>query len=211
MDWLNPDTWKAPADLLEHWQAIAAAIVAIAGAIGAAFRWGSRPFVKLAAKIRGAGKPAAAVSERPLRFVQNEQQSFWGPATLGKEQGTQVAGHWTVTNTLHSPIVLLKARLDGYSASHVHVATEGTTGEYSSRAFIPARSIRQVVVQFSFFPVIASGFDPLFADVIFTDNFEDEHRVRSATFKSIVVPPRAQRPPRRAAAWSIEEIPDYEF
>jgi putative intracellular protease/amidase len=168
----DPETWKQPAALLEDWRSILVAAIAIGGAIGAAFRRSRHWVVSLIAKIRGAGKPAAAVVERPLRFVQIEQPSFWGPMSRGQEQGTQVVGHWAVTNTLHSPVVLLKARLDGYRASHVHVATEGATGDYSSRTFIPARSIRQVVVQFSFFPVIASGFDPLIADVIFTDNFE---------------------------------------
>jgi hypothetical protein len=30
-----------------------------------------------------------------------------------------------------------------------------------------------------FFPPITTGGEPLVADIIFTDNFEDEHRARS--------------------------------
>src|SRR5262249_622356 len=63
-------------------------------------------------------KPEA---NRPLRFVQNEQQSFWGPSGSGNKPGTQVAGHWHVTNTSDRNLVLLRVRLDGYSSAFSNV------------------------------------------------------------------------------------------
>jgi hypothetical protein len=34
----------------------------------------------------------------------------------------------------------------------------------------------QVSAQFGFFPAIISGTEPMVTDVIFTDNYEEEHR-----------------------------------
>jgi hypothetical protein len=103
----------------------------------------------------------------------------------GKEPGTQVSGQWLVTNTSDKPIVLVTARIDGQNAENTIVAVEGTRGGFSSRYFIPAHQIRTVTMNFAFFPAIASGNEPLVVDLIFTANFEDEHRVRGAKFRSV--------------------------
>ena len=44
MDGTDPDTWKAPAALIEHWQKIAAGLVVILGAGGTLLKWGFTPF-----------------------------------------------------------------------------------------------------------------------------------------------------------------------
>jgi hypothetical protein len=130
-----------------------------------------------------AGPLAQPDRDRPLRFVQNEQQSFWGPSKRGNELGTQVAGHWHVTNTTDRDVVLLRVRLDGYRSTFSHMATEGIR-ESSSTHPIPAHRMRGVSASLTFFPPIVSGTEPLVADVIFIDNYEDEHRTRS-TFRLI--------------------------
>jgi hypothetical protein len=96
-----------------------------------------------------------------------------------KEPGTQVAGHWHVTNTTDQNVVLLRARLDGYSCtSHVH--TSGFRDRvYPVTTPVPAESMAQVTAQFMCFPPIITSNKPLVVNVIFTDNFEDEHRVRA--------------------------------
>ncbi len=184
MDWLDPNTWKQPAALLEDWRSILVGVIGIGAAVAGAFRRSRQWVASLLSKTKARDSKSAAV-ERPLRFVQVENQSFWGPMTRGREQGTQVAGHWHVTNTSEGPLLLLKARIDGHHAEHTVIVTEGASGGYSSRTVIAGRSIRRVGVNLSFFPAIISGFEPLVADVIFTDNFEDEHRVRSVSFKPI--------------------------
>jgi TIR domain len=122
---------------------------------------------------------------RPLRFVQNEQQSFWGPCKRGNEQGTQVAGHWHVTNTSDRDVVLLHVRLDGHTSTFSNVATEGIEDRlYGSTHPIPAHRMGRISANLFYCPPIASGTKPLVADVIFTDNYENEHRAR-ATFKLV--------------------------
>lgn len=118
---------------------------------------------------------------RPLRFVQDEQQSFWGPSKRGNEEGTQVVGHWFVTNTSDRSVVLLRVRLDGYPSVSSLVVTEGMRENqlYSSTYPIHAHRMARVTANFTFFPSIISGNGPLAADVLFTDNYEDEHRTRS--------------------------------
>lgn len=93
MDWLDPNTWRTPAALLEDWRSILVGAVAIGGIVAGAFRRSRRWVANLASKIRGTAKGA----ERPVRFVQDERRSFWGPAMNGTEPGTQIAGHWHVT------------------------------------------------------------------------------------------------------------------
>ena len=179
MGWLDPNTWKPIADLVQDWKAIAGGVTAvIAGGV-----WLWRPISNLFARSSRRDSPKPA--ERPLRFVQTDRASFWGPLARGKEPGTNVTGQWLVTNTSDKPIVLVTARIDGQTAENTVVSVEGTRGGFSSRYFIPAHQIRTVSVNFVFFPPIASGNDPLVVDLIFTDNYEDEHRVRSATFKPV--------------------------
>lgn len=122
--------------------------------------------------------------ERPLRVVQVDSTSFWGHMRRGSELGTQISGHWHVTNTSLRKLVLLKVRLVGYDAATSHVVTEGPDGVYGSRIIRP-RQITAIAVNLSYFPPIIVGQKSLVADVIFTDNYEDEHRVSSAKFKPI--------------------------
>ena len=65
------------------------------------------------------------------------------------------------------------------------VATEGLDDRlYGSQFPIHAHRMARVTANLMYFPAIQDGRDPLIADVIFTDNFENEHRVRSR-FRSI--------------------------
>jgi len=76
-------------------------------------------------------------------------------------------------------------RLDGHPSVFANVATEGLDDRlYSSTYPVLAHQLARVTANFMFYPPIASGREPLVADVIFTDNFEDEYRVRSR-FRSI--------------------------
>jgi hypothetical protein len=181
---LDPETWKLPAALIDDWKAILVGAVAIIGALGSIFRWGLKPVRWVWSKLPQRS-PHPNVS-RPLRFVQDEQQSFWGPAGRGEEQGTQIAGRWHVTNISDQDVILLKARLDGRQTEFGHVATEGLSDRlYGFTYPIHAHRIARVTANLTYFPAIQTGRAPLIADVIFTDNFENEHRVRSR-FRSII-------------------------
>jgi hypothetical protein len=86
-------------------------------------------------------------------------------------------------------VVLLRARLDGYGHSQQHVHTAGFRERvYPALMPVPAGKMAQVTATLFFFPPIISGTDPLVADVIFTDNYEKEHRVKS-TFRFIRAQP----------------------
>jgi hypothetical protein len=43
VDRLDPEAWKVPAALAEHWQKIAVAAVAIGAALGSIAKWGWAP------------------------------------------------------------------------------------------------------------------------------------------------------------------------
>jgi hypothetical protein len=180
---LDPESWKLPATLIDDWKTITVGGVAIVGAIGTALKYGSKPIRWALSKVsqpKGAGVNALLGGGRPLRFVQNEQQSFWGPAGSPIKPATQIAGHWHVTNTTDLTVVLLRAHLDGHDHQAQMIATSGFRDRvYARLTPIPAESMAQVTVNFMCSPPIISGTEPLIVDVIFTDNYEREHRVPS--------------------------------
>lgn len=183
MDLSDPDTWKLPAALIEHWKTILGGLVVIGGSLGTILRWGLAPLHWLRSKIH-LPRHSEGI-ERPLRFVQDERQSFWGPSARGTEPGTQISGHWLVTNTTDRNILLVGARLDSHGQEAANLATWGFRDQvYSKFTPVPAESIAQVTVSFFCFPPIISGTQRLAVNVIFTDNYEGEHRVPS-TFRCI--------------------------
>ena len=143
-------------------------------------KWGFAPFRWITSKIASRKKKQPV--ERPLRFAQEDHQSAWSPATAGDRHGTQVHGHWHVTNISNRNVVLLRARLDGHGAQFSHVLavrSDSNRREFGSNNPIPAETMSEVAADFTFFPAICHGREPFVCDVTFTDNYEEEHRVRS--------------------------------
>lgn len=139
MNLIDPDTWKPVAALVEDWRVILVGMVALVSAVGSAFRWGLKPFRWALSKVKNHPDKNLQdeVPKDALRFVQNEQQSFWGPAQHGKEVGTQVHGHWHVTNIAKDwNFVLLHARLVGHDHKHEVVFTSDS-GIKSTRTLPP--------------------------------------------------------------------------
>jgi hypothetical protein len=187
VDWLDPDTWKLPASLIDYWKTILGGAVVIIGALASFVRWGLKPVGWARSKVAARTTITPPTADRRLRFVQNERDSFWGPCGRGDEPGTQVAGRWHVTNTSDQNIFLLRARLDGHARPADLVVVEGPGGMHSSRNPVPAQRMVGMSAHFMLFPPIISGTEPLVADVIFTDNLEQEHRVR-AVFRFVRAP-----------------------
>jgi hypothetical protein len=185
VDWFDPETWKVPAALAEHWQKIAVAVVAIGGALGSIAKWGWAPVHRIWSTIRPT-RTQNTVS--PLRFVLNEHQSLWSHSSNNGQPGTYVHGHWHVTNVTDRDFVLLTARLSGYDAQFPRVMTQSPSADqfgvrtFASKNPILAGQLSEVAADFHFFPAILHGRDPFVADVIFTDNYGDEHRIRSVRF-----------------------------
>ena len=168
MDWFDPDT-------LTHWGAILAAIVAIAAPIGAILVW----FEPLLRWFRTLTKSEAQQESILLRFVPNDQRCHWSVARLNDQPATHVQGRWDVTNTSKSNVMILKARLGKYTTSFADARTHHPEDEREIFGKFPVLSYQmsEISAEFTFFPPIAQGHDPIVNDVIFTDNFANEHRV----------------------------------
>ena len=187
--WFDPDTWKSFADSLSLWQKIAGSIVAMGGLLGTLLGWFARPLRSFASKFRRAKPTApstAPVAERPLRFVTNDDESRWSLATRGEEQGAMLYGRWHVTNVSKRNIVILKARIEGHETEFSHVMTQAPNRNvFSFTNPILAGRMSEVSADFAFFPSIGSGRDAIVADVIFTDNYGEAHRVNSVRFRRV--------------------------
>lgn len=136
----------------------------------------------------------------PLRFVQVDIQTICASVKIGAEPGTHLTGHWNVTNTSGGPFVLLKARVAGHDAVSSNVATRHRRGDLFSVTYpiLPGR-MTQVGANFMFSPPIHVDGQAFAADVIFTDNYENEHRAKSVKFRPIgdsPSPPRSSWSPR---------------
>jgi hypothetical protein len=172
VDWFNPDTWKPAADLVSARRTIAGA----GGAMLRPLRWATSKF----------RRNTEATDRRPLRFVTNDSQSGWSVATLGERLGTHVHGKWHVTNVSDRNVVILKARIEGHETEFFHVFTQAPDQNVFGFEYpILAKHMSEVSADFTFFPSIGSNRNALIADVVFTDNYAEEHRIRSVQFRRI--------------------------
>jgi hypothetical protein len=171
MDIFDPETWKQPAALFDYWKSIAGGAIAIFGILGAATKKG-REFVRWGLlKLRRSGR----TPPHDLRFVIDDRATFWGLGTSAGRPITMVHGRWHVTKISESNVRLLRARLRRIETQQPVVITE-------SPGVIAAHRMVQVEASFMVDPPIRERSQSLAADVIFTDNYGDEHRARSVRF-----------------------------
>jgi hypothetical protein len=162
---------------LTHWQAILAAIVAIGTPIVAILGW----FKPLLSWFRTLFKRKAQPKSAPITFVPNDLRCHWSGVRLDDQSGTFVNGHWHVTNSSERNVKILKARLGKYATPFVGVSTHHPEDERAIFGDYPIHAGRmsEVSVDFTLFPPIGRAPKPIISDVIFTDNFRNEHRVRT--------------------------------
>jgi len=76
--------------------------------------------------------------------------------------------------------------MEGHETAFSHVFTRAPDQNvFGSRNPIVANRMSEITADFSFFPGIGFDRDPLITDVIFTDNYAEEHRVQSVRFQRI--------------------------
>jgi hypothetical protein len=95
-------------------------------------------------------------------------------------------GKWHVTNISNHNFMILKARIQGYEPEFSHVWTRAPDRNvFGLRDPILAKRLSEVSADFAFFPSIGTARDPIIADVIFADNYGDDHRVPSVRFRRV--------------------------
>ena len=176
--------------MFNHWVTILLTIAAVGGAIVTIYGWVRTPIrwfqSRLKSKVRQKGIT--------LSFVSKDRHCRWSPARGNDQSGTYIAGIWNVTNSSESDVVILKARLSKYETQFVqvsayHPSVEGFGANYP----IHSNQMSEVSADFIFFPSIGRAPKPIISDVIFTDNFRNEHRVR--TQFSYIGPKPIHEPP----------------
>lgn len=182
-------------EIFEWWKSVLLGAVAVIGAIVTLTGWGRSAgrwaYDKLLRRsvhhetTASHANPSPGGGSRPLRFVLDDHQSFWHLGGVKGEPATQICGHWHVTNVTERNVVILKARVVGHDAYQAHVTTGPSKphGMWSSKNPIPKRSKSEVSADFFFRPPICAGDAPFLADVVFTDNYGDEHTVTGVTFR----------------------------
>jgi hypothetical protein len=172
-DWLSPDTWKPAADLVSDWKTIGGAAVLVGGAL---WRWGAAPFRWIESRFRHDGRAKNRVD---LRFVPDDHSTYWSVGTFVKEQQQAMTfwGRFNVTNVSDQNVFLLKFRFPGFNTER-HMLLGELVDE--CKVAIPRRNMCQVDTHCLLRQMGAR--ESFVTDVIFTDNFGDEHMVRSVRF-----------------------------
>jgi hypothetical protein len=119
--------------------------------------------------------------QKGISFVSNDRYCHWSEAKLNDQSGTFVNGRWHVTNSSESDVMILKARLGEYETRFARVETRHPEDERPIFGDYPIQShqMSEVSVDLTFFPPIGRAPKPIISDLIFTDNFGKEHRVRA--------------------------------
>jgi hypothetical protein len=177
MDWLNPDSWKGPAEPIGDWRTIIGAGVAIVTALGAATKKVRAIAHQLWVTVLNRSPTHLRVD---LRFVTDDIGTFWtGVGPLGSERSAHLRGRWHVTNVSDQHVFLLKFRIRGLATEHHALFATETDAHHHS--LIPAGSLLALTADcVSKQPLEAN--QPVVTDVIFTDNFGDEHTSKSVRF-----------------------------
>ena len=173
--------------MFNHWVTILLTIAAVGGAIGQILGW-FKPLVRWFQSRRKSKVRQKGIS---LSFVSKDPHCRWSAVQGNNQSGTFVSGVWNVTNRSEWDVTILKARLSKYSTLYVHLF-KGFGAEYP----IYPRQMSEVSADFTFFPPIGRAPKPIISDVIFTDNYGNEHRV-TAQFSYI-----GPKPVHKPSLWS---------
>jgi hypothetical protein len=183
-DWSNPDSWKPSTDLVTDWKTIGTFALAIGGAL---WRWGGRLRRWLISKLRRAKTPAPTApptADHELIFVIDEHRTTYGPLGAGERTGTHVHGVWDVTNVSDRTFVLLKVKLGDRTAIRPGaIGVQRPDGTYELKGALPAHQMSTVLIELTFTPAIHPANEDLIADVMFTDNYGNEHKLSSVRFR----------------------------
>jgi hypothetical protein len=125
--------------------------------------------------------------------VVDDNQALISRATssdqAGERVGSNAVAHFHVTNVSNYDVVLLKARIAGIDCEYSTVSTAaGRQNLHDSRHAVRAHRMAEVMANFTFFPQAKIRNGALIRDVIFTDNYDNEHRVRAVRFKTFGPP-----------------------
>lgn len=156
--------------MFNHWVTILLTIAAVGGAIGQILGW-FKPLVRWFQSRRKSKVRQKGIS---LSFVSKDPHCRWSVVQGNNQSGTFVSGVWNVTNRSEWDVTILKARLSKYPTLYVHLF-KGFGAEYP----IHPRQMSEVSADFTFFPPIGRAPKPIISDVIFTDNYGNEYRVRT--------------------------------
>ena len=175
---------------LTHWGAILTAIVAIGTPIVAILGW----FKPLLRWWR------SRFEKKLLSFAQNDVFCFWGLGKINDQSVTLVTGRWRVTNNSDRDVKITNVRLSKYVHQSARFGMRNPEDErnilvYGNFPIAPHQTL-EVEVVLTFFPSIGRAPEPIISDVIFTDNYGNEHRVRTQ------FPYVGPKPSPSASLWS---------
>jgi hypothetical protein len=173
---------RATTVLISYWNELVRGVIVVIGLLIAVLPWDFQLMQRAWSKTTGA-RFHPKREPMSLRFEQDARQSSWSATRFGSRAGTHLHGHWCVTNTSNRNVRLLKVRLHKQGTDFTNVFTQHPDRNVFGRYPIQPYALSEVVVDFTFFPPMGRGREPIIASVIFTDNYGDEHLLQSVRFR----------------------------
>ena len=160
--------------MFNHWVTILLTIAAVGGAIATIIGWFRAPMRWWRSR-----------KKKALSFARNDVFCFWSVGKLSdqSEPVTLVSGRWRVTNSSDLDVKITNVRLSKYVHQSFRLAMRNAEDERNIFVYgnfpIATHQTLEVEVVLTYFPSIGRAPEPIISDVIFTDNFENQHSVRS--------------------------------
>jgi hypothetical protein len=174
VDLLDPETWKRPAELAGYRREMGGGALGLLAVLGSATTKGRAALTRAWRRVMGT-KPKIA----DLRFVQDDRRTFWSFAKLGSDDVSSIFGAWNVTNLSTLSVCLLRFRIRSEQSEHHVILSESHVDHV---VIIRAGRMVQLDAHCIIRRKLGSAQQLFIADVFFTDNYGDEHRVRSVRF-----------------------------
>jgi hypothetical protein len=156
--------------VFNHWVTILLTIATVGGAIVTIYGWVRTPIRWWRSR-----------KKKVLSFALNDLFCFWSVSKLNDQSVTLVSSRWRVTNNSDRDVRITNVRLSKYAHQSSRLGMRNPEDErnilvYGNFPIAPHQTL-EVEVVFTFFPSIGLAPEPIISDVIFTDNFENQHSV----------------------------------
>ncbi len=157
---------------------VIAAVVTILAGIVAITEWGRNQWKKL---CRFIGRYYPKVPRKTVRVIPRHHRNWWHLGSLKGKPAMQVVCHWYITNVSDVDVLICEVSLrKPKTIGHIFVRhpRQDVYGRYP----IPPGCTTKASADFWIRPPICEEDEPLVADIDFTDQFGNCHRVRKVKF-----------------------------
>jgi hypothetical protein len=194
VDWLQNNV---------NWE-MYAAFFAVVAFIYALVKWGLKGIKYIAIRLwRVITRYRPNVPRETVRIIPT-QTCQWSKASLHDEKGIHVIGRFYVTNIINEPVRLLATKLIKTSTEGMVLVKHPTQNFVGAYDVLP-NTTSEVITDFTVIPFTKEDTNDLLSDVLLTDQYANQHRVKKVRFRGPSLPVAKKNEPRKEAIYGISD------